>query len=332
MNHLELPIFRPEHYADLSNYSQLLKMSIPDRFVLMDHFNGFSKNGYSLILDNLNKLASERNKVYEVYHHNVIPDTVCFKYPNLNIRVSEAWQHRYHTWHFEQHTQPASIDYQNFVCSFNGSPHVSRKLLVSAIKKFGYFDPDYCSKNFTYSVDNIDGYINEYMSDALILYRKFFISEDSEKFFQTPNTFGHTEDFRYQHTKNMHILEDRITNSFLHIVSETLATSYVPYVTEKSFYSIVSKGLFLAYAQPGWHAYIEKYYGFKLYTNLFNYTFDSIVNPIERLVELMTMVGKYSKLTPSEWHDLYLLEQDSIEFNWNHYHSGNYRKRLQSHE
>jgi hypothetical protein len=114
----------------------------------------------------------------------------------------------------------------------------------------------------------------------------------------------------------------------LQIVSETIATSYVPFITEKFLYSIVTRGLFLSYAQPNWHAYIEKYYGFKLYTRLFNYQFDSIQNPVERLVELTTMVSKFNKLSPAEWHDLYLLEQDAIEYNYEHYFSQNYLKCL----
>jgi hypothetical protein len=111
-------------------------------------------------------------------------------------------------------------------------------------------------------------------------------------------------------------------------VSETLATSYYPFVTEKFLYSIVTQGLFLVYAQPGWHDHVEKYYGFKKYTKLFDYGFDSIHNPVERLVELMSMISKFSILTPHEWHDLYLIEQDTIEYNHNHYFSGNYLTML----
>jgi hypothetical protein len=107
-----------------------------------------------------------------------------------------------------------------------------------------------------------------------------------------------------------------------------VATSYVPFVTEKFLYSIVTRGLFLAYAQPGWHAHVEKYYGFKRYTKLFDYRFDSIQNPVERLVELMTMIGKFSHFSPAEWHDLYLIEQDTIEYNYDHYFSQDYLKSL----
>jgi len=111
-----------------------------------------------------------------------------------------------------------------------------------------------------------------------------------------------------------------------------VATSYQPFVTEKFLYSIVTRGLFLAYAQPGWHNHLEKYYGFKRYTKLFDYRFDTIENPIERLVELMTMISKFSVLSTDDWRDLYEMESDTIEFNYDHYFSEDYLKHLKAYE
>jgi hypothetical protein len=158
------------------------------------------------------------------------------------------------------------------------------------------------------------------------LYRKFFIT-DSEEFFQKIYSFGHE---RFDHATNIYTLENKITQSFIHLVSETIATSYQPFVTEKFLYSVVTRGLFLSYAQPGWHAHVEKYYGFKKYTKLFDYRFDTIQNPVERLVELISMISKFNTLSCHDWHDLYLLEQDTIEHNYNHYFSGDYLKFLKS--
>jgi hypothetical protein len=107
-----------------------------------------------------------------------------------------------------------------------------------------------------------------------------------------------------------------------------MATSYHPFVTEKFLYSVVTRGLFLTYGQPGWHEHLEKYYGFKRYTNLFDYRFDNIQNPVERLVEMMSMISKFSKLNATEWKDLYLLESETIKYNYDHYFSGNYLKSL----
>jgi hypothetical protein len=205
---------------------------------------------------------------------------------------------------------------------------VSRRLLVSILKRFGYFNTNYCSKNFSYSTNVLDGHVTDYVDDNSF-YRKFFISPLSEEFFQKINSFGHV---RYDHKNNIYNLENIITKSFLHIVSETIATSYYPFVTEKFLYSVVTRGLFLAYAHPGWHDHLEKYYGFKRYTKLFDYRFDAIENPVERLIELMSIISKFSKLSSDDWRDLYLLQQDEIEYNYNHYFSGDYLKHLKQYE
>jgi hypothetical protein len=223
------------------------------------------------------------------------------------------------------HVHP-SLTFKNFVCSFNGSAHVSRKLLTSILHKFGWFNKKYCSKNFIYSINILDGHICDHVGEHSNFYRKFFIADDSDAFFNTVNSFGHV---RFSHAQNIYNLENKLTESFLHVVSETMATSYYPFVTEKFLYSIVTRGLFLAYAQPGWHDHVEKYYGFKKYTKLFDYRFDTIQNPVERVVELMTMISKFNMLSSDEWRDLYLLEQDTIEYNYDHYFSGNYLKFIQ---
>jgi hypothetical protein len=42
----------------------------------------------------------------------------------------------------------------------------------------------------------------------------------------------------------------------------------------------------------------------------------------------MTMLSKFEKLSKADKHDLYLLENDTIEFNYNHYYSGDCMKQL----
>jgi hypothetical protein len=160
-------------------------------------------------------------------------------------------------------------------------------------------------------------------------YNKFFISDSSEDFFQKIYSFVRPQ---YDHAQNIYILQDKITQSFLNVVSETMATSHHPYVSEKFLYSVVTRGLFLSYAQPGWHEHLEKYYGFKLYTKLFDYRFDSIQNPVERLVELMCMISKFSVLSTNDWDDLYEMEKDTIEYNYEHYFSQDYLKCLAKYE
>ena len=326
--------FRPP-YTDIDKLISIINNG--DTVLLEDHLAGFDCNHSNQILTILNEKVYKRT---EIKYGQILEDSIKNKYSNLNIGFEFTTQNVFLWQPLGTYTQHPKVHYKNFICSFNGSAHVSRQLLVSILEKFKYYDPGYCSKNFSYSTDTIDGHIINYMPDQDTLYRKFFVSADSEYFFQSINSFGniryaHDDSVRhiqYAHDTNIYNLENKLTESFLHIVSETMATSYVPFVTEKFLYSIVTRGLFLSYAQPGWHAHIEKYYGFKLYTKLFDYRFDSIQNPIERLVELITMISKFSKLSYADLYDIYLMELDTINYNYDHYFSGDYIKKLKEYE
>jgi hypothetical protein len=305
-------------YPEYQDIFQLTKINDP--IAIIDHLNGFEKNLYNPILDYLNQNFNS----ITVSTNYVFNDLIKSLHSNLNF----VFDHTSLIAQLSGFTQHKEIEYKNFLCSFNGSPHVSRKLLASILNRFGWFNQMYCSKNFSYSTDILDGHISDYVGDSNNFYRKFFISDCSEDFFQTVNSFRYSE--YTTPASNIYNLESKLTESFLHIVSETMATSYYPFVTEKFLYSIVTRGLFLAYAQPGWHAHVEKYYGFQRYTRLFDYRFDTIENPIERLVELMSMIAKFSILSPDDWTDLYELEKDTIEYNYNHYFSGDYLNMLKN--
>lgn len=296
----------------------LLTQLSANEYRLNDHGSGFT---IDLTNQYISTLPIEPVTVQSEY---VITDTVQQVYPHVKFVFDYEYKKHLFEW-FDAYRMHPELTFKNFLCSFNGSQHVGRKFLISALKKFNWFNPEYCSKNFVYTVEELDGHITDYTPEQSSFYRKFFISSDSDEFFQTVSSFGH---LRFSHWKNIYKLEDKLTQSFLHLISETVATSYYPFVTEKFLYSIVTRGLFLAYAPPGWHQQLNEQFGFKLYTKLFDYRFDSIQNPVERIVELMSMISKFSILTVDDWRDLYLLEQDSIEYNYNHYFSRDYLKCL----
>lgn len=308
--------FTPENYSSVYNINKFF-----NKIIIEDHIGGFDNDFRNPILDHISKSVTEQTTVMTYYMFN---DSVKHNYPNLTFKSDQIYYPRL-LQSFQDYNCHPEINFKNFLCSFNGTNHVSRKLLVSALQKFRHFNPEYCSKNFVFTSDTLDGHIRDYVADNNNFYRKFFIADHSEEFFQTVHSFGHVQ---YDHPRNIYNLEHKLTQSFLHIVSETMATNCHAFISEKSFYSIVTRGLFLSYAQAGWHEYLEKYLGFKRYTKLFDYTFDAIQNPVERLVELMTMISKFSILSPDDWRDLYLIEQDTIEYNYHHYFSGNYMQHL----
>jgi hypothetical protein len=313
---------RHEQIYRCDKYSDILKLStVPDSIYITDHLGGFTKDFENSILDSLNSKA--QNKIC-VYYDEIIDERVGINYPNLLFKFYFVSPKGRVFTSLENYNIHPELNFKNFLCSFNGSVHVSRILLVSILEKFGWFNPDYCSKHFQSDSKKISGFVADYVtSDQETIYNKFFSTSDD--FNQTTHFFDKTN---YDHAKNIHTLENKLTDSFLHLVSETMATTYYPHVTEKFLYSVITRGLYLAYAPPGWHEHVEKYYGFKRYTKLFDYSFDSIQNPIKRLVELMSMISKFSILSSDEWQDLYHLEQDTIEYNYNHYFSKDYQKYL----
>jgi hypothetical protein len=301
-----------EHYL-LDNIN-----SKNDIILLTDHIGGFEQN-----LDNyyLNLIPDNIHTVYTEY---LIDDRLIKKYPNLNLKFSLT--HFLEGNYFEEFKtferlvatrfRGTNNTFGNFVCSFNGSMHVSRVLLVSALSKFNFFNEGYCSKNFTYTEEYLGGIIDNNRFQSLFFDR----------------TIGHKilsfQYNRFDHKLNYYVLTPKILNSFLHIVSESLATSAYPFITEKFLYSVVNHGLFLAYAQPGWHEYLEKYLGFKKYDKIFDYSFDSIQDPINRLITLLTMISKFANMSNEEWNLLYHLERETLAYNFNHYNNGKYIQAL----
>lgn len=308
------------------DYDNLLngKIQFPDGPVFLgDHIGGFDSNLKNTILDYLDQKNFQNKFLIQYY----VDDQLKKRYPQLDINMGVDLQNSINFNSFHNYTVHPEINFQNFLCSFNGTFHVGRQLLTSIIKKFGWYDPKYCSKNFSYQNQNIQGHVMHYLGDQEHRYYSKFFSNDDE-FCQSVNSFGH---IRFDHANNIYNLESKLTESFLHLVSETLATSYYPFVTEKFLYSVTTRGLFLAYAQPGWHTHLEKYYGFKLYNKIFDYSFDQIQNPIIRLVELLSMISKFSVLSKDDWNDLYLIEQDAIEYNYEHYFRKNFLDCLKQH-
>ncbi len=303
------------------NYNRFSVDDLTSHVIIKDHMGGFDLTGRSPVLDRLQQQVNGRNITVESEY--IFESLVKNNYPNFNFKFSLEL-HNSLLGQLQKYNIHPELTFKTFLCSFNGSPHVSRKLLVAILKKFEFFNPDYSSKNFTFSEDVLTGHINNYVFNRENFYNKFFIVDD-KSFYNTIYSFGHN---RFDHAKNIYTLAPMITGSFLHIVSDTMATSYYPFFGEKFLYSVVNRGLFLSYAQPRWHEFLEKYYGFKLYTKLFNYRFDTIENPVERLVELMSMISKFSVLSTDDWRDLYEIEKDTIEYNYDHYFSGDYLKHL----
>lgn len=290
---------------------------------ITDHLGGFDEQMHCKVLDHIDKHSQGTVQVITDYRFS---QGRLDRYPNLCFEWHPTWVNAC----FQNYRSHPDLWHENFLCSFNGTPHVGRKLLVAALHRLGWFDSGYSSKNFTFDEDRLDGHLQDYLDqDQHRLYRKFFIGPESQDFFSKRSGFGHVQ---FDHANNIFNLDQKITHSFVNLVSESMPTSNYPFVTEKFCYSVVTHGLFVAFAQPGWHQHLETHYGFKPFNRIFDYRFDAITNPVLRCVELLSMLAKFSRLGTADWHDLHDMERDTLEYNYDHYFSGRYLEHRCSQE
>ncbi len=313
-------------YRELTNLDTL-----PHELVIADHKGGFDKNFYNPILAKLNNYAASQGFQYTIYTWEYYTPNIKALYPNIKFVMSmELFRAHNSLVKLNAYKQTKDLCFEKFLCTFNGAGQPGRIILLSALNKLGMFDADTCGKNFIIHPGQVDGVLDELLTERGRFYRKFFVDTESD-FGNLIVKFGNygewSDKFNWE---NIHTsTSDVISRCFVNLVSESAATSYYPFVTEKFLLSVISRGLFVAYAQPGYHKHLDDLYGFKPYTALFDYSFDDITNPVERLIGVLTMLSKFQNLKTYDWHDLYQLEIDTINYNYDHYFSGNYIKNIE---
>ena len=132
---------------DTTRYESLKTLHFPDNenIDLIDHLGGFDATLRNLILD----VLVARKFPNAIYLQYCVDQILKNQYKTIDIKFSTRLQDTINLAHFKAYNIHPDINYKNFICSFNGTSHVGRKLLVSILQKFKYFDPMYCSKNFS---------------------------------------------------------------------------------------------------------------------------------------------------------------------------------------
>lgn len=310
---------------------------VPDTVILVDHLFGIDKDGYNPILQNLSDMCN--NKKILVSYHQILPSHISQKYPNLDIRFNATQQIEYMLDIFDNIDITANFCPSNFLMTLLGADYAGRRLLCAALDKAGWLNLNYSSKNVGFDINEVDGFIRANVSaDEEPYYFSRMIDPDRHEFYlavQHDNSWR-TDDSTYVIPNRLTSLDPtrifnvlpKIEKCFLQLVSETIPESYVPFVTEKVLYSVLTESLFLAYAQPGWHNSLKINYGFKLYDDIFDYSFDGVANPVKRLDTLLNTIQPYSNMSPDEWMDIYKLTKDTREFNKHHFLSGDCYKTI----
>ena len=280
--------------------------------VVKDHLNGFDS-------DYKNNFLSTVPAGFTVYTEYLLSTEVKNQYPELNLKfdarlmVHENWLD-----HLADFAQDFFVPHRmfipevsdcrltHFLCCFNRSPHISREWAVSWLHHLGWFDDRYCSKHFPITHQHFCHTHPELIKQ----YHTSTFDPDFLSKIVALDYNGSTSD----HISHLIALSPRIQQCFVQLVTEAVAESYCPFPTEKILYPILNKTLWVAYAQPGYHQFIETHMGFKRYQT-FDYSFDSIQNSLYRLIAITDMLEPFIKLSRHDWHDIYLIEKDTMDYN-----------------
>jgi hypothetical protein len=322
----QIPVVSVPHYEHLEQFDHAAQV------VLVDHMTGFDSSLSNLVMHTLN----QRHSNLQVWTEQVIDPRVQDHYPNLRFRFDADLMDQSYLRDGYQYLdlldqQCAPKTFQHLVTCDNRAGHVGRQLLTAGLHKMGLWNQDYCTKGFVTTRDQIDGNIQHYCGsgEQERFLRKFFIddSELAESDFYGAHLMGY-EPRMDQRVANLLNKVPSYRNTFVTVVSETMPESYHGHVTEKFLYAVLTRSLWLGCAQPGWHAKIEQTLGFRRFTKIFDYGFDSMLDPVMRIKTLVCQLATFKSLTKSELHDLYDLESDIIDFNHDHYASGDYLRCL----
>ena len=154
----------PHSYQNFLNN----KIELPSSAVILtDHLGGFDSDLHNPIIDHI-ALKKFTNKFYTQYCglKNI--------YKDVDINFSPELQYQINFRSLSQYNVHPEHNFKNFICSFNGSDHVSRKFLVSILNRFGWFDTTYCSKNFSFSTDVVDGMARTFTILKINLLKVFY--------------------------------------------------------------------------------------------------------------------------------------------------------------
>ena len=279
---------------------------------LADTLYGFDSNYRSPVLD-----LVDSGIVYTEY---ILPQQVKKQYPNLELIFDAALMIENN--HFEKcrlHIKdPPPKTWTNFVSTFNKSYANTKRNFLLVLYANGWFNPEYCSKFFEIDINDAENYFHQLSKNPPAGLLNF--CQGIWKFDTTS---------KIDVIFDLDMLSSKIQQSFIHVVTETMGESSVPFPTEKLLFPIMNKTIWIAYTPMGYHRHVEEHMGFKRYKGI-DYSFDFISDSSERLMAIEQILSKLSQMSCQEQQEFYDLNQNIIEYNYQLISSGKFIENLKN--
>jgi hypothetical protein len=298
-------------YKDFKSIQQRLDQEIVSKIVLYNayefeflEFAGESDpEAFNMLVEYANNKNIQLDIIVSGHASNIQNILLNPKYKNINI---EFWPDfyigvTYINFNLQGNIIPENsltdIKY-NFI-SLNGRIKHHRALLVDLLAKYNLIDKGVISwHNVPYNVDQHAPYYPwKYWTPTVLTldgpYNIPFVIDSKD-------------------TYNQYKMPAQYYESFVQLVCESSVDMFV--LSEKTAIPLLYKKPFIVYGCAGFHKILEEM-GFHLYTEIFDYSFDQIVDPLER-AELVTQnINKVCNMSKNEQLILNKSVQDKMLHN-----------------
>jgi hypothetical protein len=179
---------------------------------------------------------------------------------------------------------PQSID--KLFCLLNGNAHRHRCLTMDLLCRDNLLDKGYIS---WYDFKNPENYEFKYWQPTAL----------------TLDTFSRA--------RNLFTVPSEYARAFVNIVSESNMSPY--FFTEKTTKPLYYKKPFLVISKEGYHTKMLVELGFKLYDEVFDYSFDTIEDYTLRTEHLIQQIKKLENYSNEQLEDITRQIEHKLEFN-----------------
>ena len=277
--------------SDSNNYNLIIYESITERDVFFSELNHISNSYFKSISE---KLVSKNIKLYFILSGVPHDYYELYNHPNIHIIFAPFYfitflinQCNIDTWDSYNEIYKKNLlnnTFDKLVLNLNRRPHYHRCLMMDCASKSGLIG------NMIYTWQETEQKYDYYRFRWWIP-QKISIDMESENY----NCFG--------------VLQG---NTAFHLVTE----SDIAHITfsEKVFKPILAGIPFLVFGGVGFHQKLKEY-GFELYDEIFDYSFDSVVNDENRA---FLICDNFLKHKNKNYKELVESIYDKVERNRNH--------------
>ena len=210
------------------------------------------------------------------------------RYKNITLHYWPTfWMSCFSRYDKDRHIANGPID--KLFCLLNGNAHYHRCRTMDLLCRDNLLDKGYVS---WYDFNFPAGYTFKHWNPTKLTLDTF---NNASNLFTVPPEFG---------------------RAFVNLVSESNMTPY--FLTEKTTKPLYYKKPFLVVSKEGFHTKFLTEFGFKLYDEIFDYSFDLIADQDERIEAVVQEIKRFENHSNSQLQELTTQIENKLEFNQKH--------------